>query len=127
MLRVKLDREDPTQLHEQVASEIRRAGQVPLNEVAWKTLAEVCDPNRFVNSKQVAAFCGCDPSLKVSAGNVTSQVRRKGNARLHDALIGAAGNVDGQRLLVKGIDVAADHGSEQAIQCAMLVVRRRKL
>jgi transposase len=54
-------------------------------------LTEVIDPFRFNDAKQVAAFCGCDPSLKVSAGKVTSQTRRKGNAELHHALILAAG------------------------------------
>jgi transposase len=56
-------------------------------------LAEVCDPRRFQNAKQVAAFCGCDPSLKVSAGKVTSHVRRHGNERLHQALLFAASGV----------------------------------
>jgi transposase len=53
-------------------------------------LAEVTDPRRFQNAKQVAAFCGCDPSLKVSAGKITSYVRRQGNLRLHQALLYAA-------------------------------------
>lgn len=53
-------------------------------------LAEVCDPSRFQNQKQVAAFAGCDPSLKTSAGKTTSFVRRAGNARLHHALLYAA-------------------------------------
>lgn len=56
-------------------------------------LAEIVDPRRFSCSKQVAAYCGCDPSLKVSAGKVTDQVRRKGNARLHWALLNAAAHV----------------------------------
>lgn len=49
-------------------------------------LAVVVDPNRFTDARQVAAFCGCDPSLKVSAGKVTSYVKRKGNAKLHHSL-----------------------------------------
>ena len=56
--------------------------------LAW--LAEVCDPRRFQNVKQVAAFCGCDPSLKTSAGKVTSYTRRQGNTRLHYHLVNAA-------------------------------------
>jgi transposase len=59
-----------------------------ITALAW--LAEVCDPRRFQNVKQVAAFCGCDPSLKTSAGKVTSYTRRQGNARLHYHLINAA-------------------------------------
>jgi hypothetical protein len=53
-------------------------------------LAEVTDPRRFDHPKQVAAYCGCDPSLKVSAGKVTTHVRRAGNERLHQALLYAA-------------------------------------
>lgn len=52
--------------------------------IMW--VAEIGNPDRFECAKQVAAFCGCDPSLKVSAGKVTSHVRRAGNARLHHAL-----------------------------------------
>ena len=56
--------------------------------ITW--LAEVGDPRRFQSPKQVAAFCGCDPSLKTSAGKTTSFVRRAGNLRLHGALTAAA-------------------------------------
>lgn len=56
--------------------------------LSW--LAEVTDPRRFNDPKQVAAYCGCDPSLKVSAGKVTSHTRRAGNERLHHALLFAA-------------------------------------
>jgi len=57
---------------------------------ALNWLAEITDPRRFQSSKQVAAFAGCDPSLKVSAGKITSYVRRQGNLRLHQALLYAA-------------------------------------
>ncbi len=53
-------------------------------------LAEITDPRRFDHAKQVAAYAGCDPSLKVSAGKVTSHTRRAGNLRLHQALLYAA-------------------------------------
>jgi len=53
-------------------------------------LAEVGDWRRFPTSKAAAAYAGCDPSLKVSAGHVTSQVRRRGNENLHAALVQAA-------------------------------------
>jgi transposase len=66
-------------------------GVGPVTAIAW--LAEVVDPTRFTSGEQVAAFCGCDPSLKVSAGKVTAYVRRKGNARLHKAIIFAASGV----------------------------------
>lgn len=55
-----------------------------ISALTW--LAVVCDPRRFQNANQVAAFCGADPSLKVSAGKVTSHTKRKGNARLHHVL-----------------------------------------
>jgi hypothetical protein len=53
---------------------------------AMTWLSVVTDPRRFVSPKQVAAYCGCDPSLKVSAGKVTSHVKRRGNPTLHHAL-----------------------------------------
>jgi transposase len=56
--------------------------------LAW--LAEVVSPRRFAHSKNVAAFAGCDPSLKVSAGKVTEFARRRGNAKLHKAVLFAA-------------------------------------
>jgi transposase len=60
---------------------------------AMTWLAEVLDPRRFQHSKQVAAFCGCDPSLKVSAGKVTAHTRRRGNDRVHQALLYASSGV----------------------------------
>lgn len=45
-------------------------------------LATIGDPTRFTSSNQVAAYCGSDPSLKVSAGKVTQHIRRKGHAKL---------------------------------------------
>ena len=41
---------------------------------------------RFPTSKAVAAYCGLDPSLKISAGKVTSTVKRGGHKSLHGAL-----------------------------------------
>jgi len=55
-------------------------------------LAEVVTPLRFSAKQKLVAFCGCDPSLKVSAGKVTSQTRRGGNTRLHFQLIKVAGS-----------------------------------
>lgn len=49
--------------------------------VTW--LSIICDPIRFPNSKAISAFCGLDPSLKVSAGKVTSITKRGGNKDLH--------------------------------------------
>lgn len=56
--------------------------------LSW--LSEIVTPTRFPSMKHLAAFCGCDPSLKVSAGKVTSQTRRKGNATLHHHLVRSA-------------------------------------
>ena len=76
--------------------------------LAW--LSEVTDPRRFQNAGQVAAYCGCDPSLKVSAGKVTAQVRRKGNDRLHFALLHAAGPLVARRSEAFGLWGAAIAG-----------------
>jgi transposase len=46
-------------------------------------LAEIITPLRFGCPKKLAAYCGLDPSLKVSAGKVTSYKKRKGNTRIH--------------------------------------------
>jgi transposase len=75
-------------------------------------LAEVCDPTRFQDVKQVAAYCGCDPSLKVSAGKVTEHVRRRGNTRLHFALRRSAQSVlsrPSERLGQWGLSIAGRH------------------
>jgi transposase len=81
-----------------------------VTSLSW--LTEICDPNRFQDAKQVAAFCGCDPSLKVSAGKVTEHVRRKGNARLHLSLRQAAQSVlsrPSTRLGNWGMSIAGRH------------------
>lgn len=49
-------------------------------------LSVIHDPRRFADKKQVAAFCGSDPSVKVSAGKTTAHIKRKGNSVLHHAL-----------------------------------------
>ena len=56
--------------------------------IIW--LAHIITPRRFHNSKAVAAYCGLDPSLKVSAKHVTSTVKRGGCKELHRALTSAA-------------------------------------
>ncbi len=59
-----------------------------ITALVW--LCEIVTPTRFNTAKQIAAYCGCDPSLKVSAGKVTSHTRRKGNQTLHAMLTKAA-------------------------------------
>jgi transposase len=60
-----------------------------LMALVW--LTEVVTPMRFEMPQKLSAYCGCDPSLKVSAGKVTSQTRRLGNAKLHHHLTMIAG------------------------------------
>ena len=59
--------------------------------IMW--LSRVVTPRRFSNEKALAAYCGCDPSLKVSAGKVTSTVKRGGRKDLHSAFCLAASNL----------------------------------
>lgn len=56
-------------------------GVGPLLSCTW--LAQVGDATRFQRANQVAAFCGFDPSVMISAGKVTSHTRRKGSKFLH--------------------------------------------
>jgi transposase len=76
----------PGQQFLNVLTSVPGVGQI--TALTW--LAEVTDPRRFDDQRQVAAFCGCDPSLKVSASKVTSYTKRQGNLRLHHALSYAA-------------------------------------
>lgn len=55
-----------------------------LTAIIW--LARVVTPRRFRNAKALSAYCGLDPSLKISAGKVTSTVMRGGSKPLHKAL-----------------------------------------
>ena len=59
-----------------------------ITALTW--IAYIADPNRFDSAKQVCAYCGLDPSLKISAGKVTSTKKRHGNKELHEALTRAA-------------------------------------
>ena len=65
-----------------------------MTALTW--LAEVVTPLRFDFKEKLVAFCGCDPSLKISAGKVTSHTRRGGNTRLHYQLIKVAGSCIGR-------------------------------
>ncbi len=59
-----------------------------LTAIIW--LAHIITPRRFPNSKALAAYCGLDPSLKVSAKHVTSAKKRGGCRELHGSLTSAA-------------------------------------
>jgi transposase len=63
-------------------------GVGPWTAAVW--LAEVGDITRFETEKKLSAYAGLDPSLKVSAGKVTSTTCRRGNVRLNGALRNAA-------------------------------------
>ena len=63
-----------------------------LTAIIW--LARIVTPRRFRNAKALSAYCGLDPSLKISAGKVTSTVMRSGNKALHKAL-----NMSAHRLI----------------------------
>lgn len=55
-------------------------------ETALEWIAHVSDVRRFQCARQCVAYCGCDPSLKISAGKVTSHTRRKGNRTIAAAV-----------------------------------------
>ena len=59
-----------------------------ITAITW--LAHIITPRRFPSAKALSAYCGLDPSLKVSARHVTSTVKRGGNKELHKALTSAA-------------------------------------
>ena len=59
-----------------------------ITAITW--LAHIITPRRFHNAKALAAYCGLDPSLKISAGHVTSTVKRGGCKELHKSLTSSA-------------------------------------
>jgi transposase len=59
-----------------------------LTAITW--LVHIITPRRFPNAKARAAYCGLDPSLKISAKHVTSTRKRGGNKELHKALVSSA-------------------------------------
>ena len=63
-----------------------------LTAILW--LARIITPRRFRNAKALSAYCGLDPSLKISAGKVTSTIKRGGSKPLHKAL-----NMSAHRLI----------------------------
>ena len=56
-------------------------------------LAYIGTPKRFRNAKALAAYAGLDPSLKVSAGKVTSTKKRGGCQILHKILVTGADRI----------------------------------
>ena len=53
-------------------------------------LAYAVTPRRFTNVNSCVAYCGFDPSNKVSAGKVTSNAKRKGKKQIHALLCQSA-------------------------------------
>lgn len=53
---------------------------------AYILLSEIADISRFSNARAFVAYCGFDPSLKVSAGKVTQHVRRRGNLIINNVM-----------------------------------------
>jgi hypothetical protein len=72
----------------------RRLDSVPF--IGAKTLlvwlSEVITPQRFATVEKAIAYCGFDPAMKVSAGKVTSKGTRKGNSKIHGAIMKTAGS-----------------------------------
>ena len=63
------------------------------NLSAYYWLSEIYDVRRFESDKKCVAYCGFDPTLKVSAGKVTAHKRRGGNKKLHNTISNAAGTL----------------------------------
>lgn len=59
-----------------------------ITAITW--LSQIVTPNRFPNDRALAAYCGLDPSLKVSANHVTSTKKRGGCKQLHKTLCSCA-------------------------------------
>ena len=53
-------------------------------------LANIITPKRFTKPKGLAAYCGLDPSIQISAGHKTGNRGRGGNKAVHDSLCSAA-------------------------------------
>lgn len=65
-----------------------------LTAVIW--LARVITPRYFPDAKALSAYCGLDPSLKISAGKVTNMIMRGRSKPLHKAL-----NMSAHRLIYR--------------------------
>jgi hypothetical protein len=97
----------------------------PKTALTWMT--EIVSPLRFENSSKIAAYCGLDPSLQVSAGKVTSHISRKGNSNLHQALVQIAGiciNMHSEAIGKWGYAKCADGGKGKFKKASGAVARR---
>lgn len=94
---------------------------------AW-LLAEVADVRRFgaKGPNGLVAWAGCDLSLRVSAGKVTSYTRRKGHPHLHWLLVQAGQRVlAGSDPLGKWGQKRVQRGGKGAKQRAVGAIARR--
>ena len=66
-------------------------GVGPQTAAVW--LAYVVTPLRFPSASSCTAYCGFDPSNKVSAGKVTSAAKRKGQKQVHMLLCQCSHNL----------------------------------
>jgi hypothetical protein len=97
----------------------------PKTVLIW--LSGIMTPRRFASSAKPASCCGCDPSLKVSAGKAASHTKRKGNAKLHSALAGIASSCVGRgndALGKRGKKTAGSHAKGGCKKACGAVARR---
>jgi transposase len=89
-------------------------------------LAEVGDYRRFPTANACAAWSGCDLSLRISAGQVTSYTRRKGHSHIHWLLVQAApAALRGTEELARGGQARVKRGGKGAKQRAVGAVAWR--
>ena len=92
---------------------------------AW-LLAEVGDVRRFPTANSLVAWAGCDLSLRISAGKVTSFTRRRGHNHIHWLLVQCAQRVlRGQDCLGKWGQGRVQKGGKGAKQRAVGAIARR--
>jgi transposase len=92
---------------------------------AW-LLAEVGDVRRFPTANSLVAWAGCDLSLRISAGKVTSFTRRRGHSHIHWLLVqGAQRVLRGQSLLGQWGRGRVRKGGKGAKQRAVGAIARR--
>lgn len=69
-----------------ILTSVLQIGEV--TAITW--LTHIITPRRFPNAKAVAAYCGLEPSLKVSAKHMIGTVKRGGCKEIHESLTSSA-------------------------------------
>jgi len=96
------------------------------DQTATWLLAEIGEISRFPTATALGAWCGCDLSLRESAGKVTSFTRRKGHRHIHWLLVQAAQTaLRGKDGLAKWGQKRIAKGGKGAKQRAVGAVARR--